>query len=95
MSEFLTLTITAMVPFLFVAQGTMLSGRAGIFNVAQEGLMLIGAAVGYIISLKAGGNVVGLIVAALAGAVLVVFAIAFRELRRRIIKKSGPGGAHS
>ena len=70
MSEFLTLTITAMVPFLFVAQGTMLSGRAGIFNVAQEGLMLLGAAVGYIISLKAGGNVVGLIAAALAGAVV-------------------------
>ena len=70
MTEFLALTITAMVPFLFVAQGTMLSGRAGIFNVAQEGLMLLGAAVGYLVSLKAGGNVVGLIAAALAGAVV-------------------------
>jgi len=70
MTEFLTLTITAMVPFLFVAQGTMLSGRAGIFNVAQEGLMLLGAAVGYLVSLKMGGNVVGLIAAALAGAVV-------------------------
>jgi len=70
MTEFLTLTITMMVPFLFVAQGTMLSGRAGIFNVAQEGLMLLGAAVGYLISLKAGGNIVGLVVAALAGAVV-------------------------
>jgi ABC-type uncharacterized transport system permease subunit len=68
MTEFLSLTITAMVPFLFVAQGTMLSGRAGIFNVAQEGLMLLGAAVGYVVSLKAGGNLVGLVVAALAGA---------------------------
>ena len=46
MNEFVILTITAMVPFVFVAQGTMLSGRAGIFNVAQEGLMLLGAAVG-------------------------------------------------
>ena len=43
MSDFLMLTITAMVPFVFVAQGTMLSGRAGIFNVSQEGLMLLGA----------------------------------------------------
>ncbi|MFC7490440.1 MULTISPECIES: ABC transporter permease [unclassified Knoellia] len=68
MTEFLTLTVTAMVPFLFVAQGTMLSGRAGVFNVAQEGLMLLGAAVGYVVSLKAGGNLVGLVVAALAGA---------------------------
>jgi len=67
MSDFITLTITAMVPFLFVAQGTMLSGRAGIFNVSQEGLMLLGAAIGYLVSLKWGGNLVGLLVAALAG----------------------------
>lgn len=83
MSEFLTLTITAMVPFLFVAQGTMLSGRAGIFNVAQEGLMLLGAAVGYIISLKAGGNVVGLIAAALAGA-LVGFVLSWATTSLRL-----------
>lgn len=68
--EFIGLTITAMVPFLFVAQGTMLSGRAGIFNVAQEGLMLLGASVGYLVSLEVGSNVVGLVVAALAGAVV-------------------------
>lgn len=68
MSDFITLTITAMVPFLFVAQGTMLSGRAGIFNVSQEGLMLLGAAIGYLVSLTWGGNLVGLLVAALAGA---------------------------
>ena len=35
MSDFLALTVTAMVPFLLVAQGTMLSGRSGIFNVSQ------------------------------------------------------------
>jgi simple sugar transport system permease protein len=66
--EFLALMITAMVPFLFVAQGTMLSGRAGIFNVSQEGVMLLGAAIGYLVSLELGSNVLGLIVAALAGA---------------------------
>jgi len=69
MNEFLILTITAMVPFLFVAQGTMLSGRAGIFSVSQEGLMLLGAAVGYLVSLQFGSNAVGLVVAGLAGAV--------------------------
>lgn len=68
--DFVALTITAMVPFLLVAQGTMISGRAGVFNVAQEGLMLLGAAIGYIVSLKAGGNVVGLLAAALAGALV-------------------------
>ena len=68
--DFLALPVTAMVPFLLVAQGTMLSGRAGIFNVAQEGLMLLGAAVGYLVSLKSGSNIVGLVVAAVAGAVV-------------------------
>ena len=34
---FLQLMVTAMVPFILAAQGTMLGGRAGIFNVAQEG----------------------------------------------------------
>lgn len=67
--DYLALVITAMVPFLFVAQGTMLSGRAGIFNVSQEGLMLLGAAVGYLVSLKVGSNVLGLVVAAVCGAV--------------------------
>jgi simple sugar transport system permease protein len=80
--EFIALTITAMVPFLFVAQGTMLSGRAGIFNVAQEGLMLLGAAVGYLVSLKAGSNIAGLLGAAVAGAVVgAVLAWATTSLR--------------
>lgn len=69
MSDVLALTITAMVPFLLVAQGTMLSGRSGIFNVSQEGLMLLGASVGYLVSLQVGSNVAGLIVAGVAGAV--------------------------
>jgi len=69
MSDFLALTVTAMVPFLLVAQGTMLSGRSGIFNVSQEGLMLLGASVGYLVSLQLGSNVVGLLAAAVAGAV--------------------------
>lgn len=68
MSEFIGLTITAMVPFLLVAQGTMLSGRSGIFNVSQEGLMLLGASVGYLVSLTVGSNIVGLVIAAFAGA---------------------------
>ena len=66
---FLQLMVTAMVPFILAAQGTMLGGRAGIFNVAQEGVMVLGASVGFLVSLKAGGNLFGLVAAALAGAV--------------------------
>lgn len=67
-TSFLQLVVTAMVPFILAAQGTMIAGRAGVFNVAQEGLMMLGASVGFLVSLKMGGNLVGLLVAALAGA---------------------------
>ena len=46
----------------------MLAGRAGVFNVAQEGVMMLGASVGFLVSLKMGGNPVGLLAAALVGA---------------------------
>lgn len=68
--DYLQLVVAAMVPYILVAQGTMLSGRAGVFNVAQEGLMVLGAAVGFLVSLKLGGNLVGLLAAAAAGAAL-------------------------
>jgi simple sugar transport system permease protein len=67
--DFLGLVVTAMVPFILVAQGTALGGRAGIFNVSQEGMMVLGAAVGFLVSLQVGNNAVGLLVAGLSGAV--------------------------
>lgn len=68
-ANFLALVVTAMVPYIFAAQGTMLSGRAGIFNVSQEGMLMLGASVGFLVSLKVGSNTVGLIAAAVVGAV--------------------------
>jgi simple sugar transport system permease protein len=88
MNEFVILTITAMVPFVFVAQGTMLSGRAGIFNVAQEGLMLLGAAVGYLVSLSVGSDLAGLVVAGFAGAVfglILAWATTFLRLDQFVV----------
>lgn len=67
-ADFAGLVITAMVPYILVAQGTMISGRAGIFNVSQEGMMVIGAAVGFLVSLKVGSNTVGLLAAGVVGA---------------------------
>ena len=67
--DFLQLVVTAMVPFILVAQGTMLSGRAGVFNVSQEGMMVLGAAVGFLVSLEVGSNAAGLLAAAAAGGV--------------------------
>jgi simple sugar transport system permease protein len=67
-AHFLALVVTAMVPYILAAQGTMLSGRAGIFNVSPEGMLMLGASVGFLVSLKLGSNGVGLIAAGLVGA---------------------------
>lgn len=66
--QFLALVVTAMVPYILAAQGTMLSGRAGVFNVSQEGMLTLGAAVGFLVSLKVGSNLLGLVAAAIVGA---------------------------
>lgn len=70
MIDFFALMIPAMVPFLLAAQGTILAGRVGVFSVAQEGIMVVGASVGFLVSLKLGGNFSGLIAAALVGALV-------------------------
>lgn len=82
LANFLALVVTAMVPYIFAAQGTMLSGRAGIFNVSQEGMLTVGAAVGFLVSLKLGSNLAGLVAAAVIGAVFgLIVAVATTQLR--------------
>ncbi|MHB8113020.1 MAG: ABC transporter permease subunit, partial [Bellilinea sp.] len=67
---FLRLTLLSMVPFVLAAQGTMLGGRTGVFNVAQEGIMLVGASLGFIGSYLAGGStLVGIAAAVLVGGI--------------------------
>jgi ABC-type uncharacterized transport system permease subunit len=42
------LVMLAMVPYVLASQGTMLGGRTGLFSVSQEGIMLVGASVGFL-----------------------------------------------
>jgi general nucleoside transport system permease protein len=73
--RFTKLVVTAAVPYLLAAQGTMLAGRAGVFIVSQEGVMLVGASVGFLASFLLGGNGVGMLAAMLVGALFgLVFA---------------------
>lgn len=65
--EFLRLTFLSMVPFVLAGQGTMLAGRTGVFNVAQEGIMLVGAAVGFLASYLSGSVLVGVLSAMVVG----------------------------
>jgi simple sugar transport system permease protein len=72
MNEFATLaqlTVVAMVPYLLASLGTMLGGLAGVFSVSQEGVMLLGASVGFLVSYGSGSTAVGILVAAAVGAV--------------------------
>lgn len=66
---FLRLVLLSMVPFVLASQGTMLGGRTGVFNVAQEGMMLVGASLGFLVSYLVGNSFVGILAAAASGAV--------------------------
>jgi general nucleoside transport system permease protein len=68
LTRFVKLVVTAVVPYLLASQGTMLAGRTGVFIVSQEGIMLVGASVGFLASFLLGGNLVGLVAAACVGA---------------------------
>ncbi|HEX2072405.1 MAG TPA: ABC transporter permease [Geodermatophilus sp.] len=71
MTEFETLaqlTVIAMVPYLLASLGTMLGGLAGVFSVSQEGVMVLGASVGFLTSYGMGSNTAGILVAAAVGA---------------------------
>jgi ABC-type uncharacterized transport system permease subunit len=61
------LVMLALVPYVLTSQGTMLGGRTGLFNVAQEGIMLVGASVGFLGAYLCGGLSYGLLLAMLAG----------------------------
>lgn len=65
--DFLRLVLLSMVPFVLAGQGTMLGGRTGVFNVSQEGIMLVGASIGFLVSYFSGSVFIGVIVAMLAG----------------------------
>jgi simple sugar transport system permease protein len=73
MTEFETLaqlTVIATVPYLLASLGTMLGGLAGVFSVSQEGVMVLGASVGFLVSFGVGSNTVGILTAAAVGALV-------------------------
>jgi simple sugar transport system permease protein len=67
-------TLDQATPLLIVALGTIISVRAGHFNIGQEGQLTVGAMAGALVALKLGGpgplNLVLTLVAAAAGGAL-------------------------
>ena len=65
--SFARLVMLALVPYVLTSQGTMLGGRTGLFNVAQEGIMLVGASVGFLGAYRFGSLLYGVLLATLVG----------------------------
>lgn len=76
LAEFLRASIRLMTPLLLAALGGAFMQVAGVPNIAMEGMMLISALAGYIVSFTTGSWVLGLIFGVLA-AVLVGMIYAF------------------
>lgn len=63
-------TFRSMAPILLAALGGLICSRAGVFNIALEGLMLTGAYFAVVGSFYASNSFAGVLLAVLAGAVL-------------------------
>ena len=61
------LVLITLVPYVLAAQGTMLGGRTGVFSVAQEGIMLAAASIGFLAAYHLGGLMYGALAAILLG----------------------------
>jgi len=62
-------TIMYGVPLLYTTLGEVIGQRAGMVNLGLEGILLVGAAVGFVVSSLTGSPWLGLGVAAIAGSV--------------------------
>jgi ABC-type uncharacterized transport system permease subunit len=81
-TQLLIATIEMGTPLLFASLGGVLSERAGVINLGMEGLMLVGALVGFVVMLETGSFLLALAAAAvLAGVVTVVHGLVCLVLR--------------
>jgi simple sugar transport system permease protein len=62
--------ISAATPLLLAATGELLTEKSGVLNLGVEGMMLVGAVIGFGVTLGTGSAVLGIVGAAGAGALL-------------------------
>ncbi|MCY4305502.1 MAG: ABC transporter permease [Aestuariivita sp.] len=70
LSVFLATMVVAAMPVLLAAIGELVVEKSGVLNLGVEGLMIIGAVCGFIVSVETGSSIVGIFGALLAGASL-------------------------
>lgn len=76
------LTLVYAAPLIFAAMGELLIERSGILNMGIEGMMLLGAAVGFIVAVQAGSVAIG-IAAAMAASGLMALVLAYYSVDLR------------
>ncbi|HPO04655.1 MAG TPA: ABC transporter permease [Bacillota bacterium] len=67
MEGFLAATVVAAMPLLFATIGEIITEKAGLLNLGVEGLMLMGAVMGFVTGYETGSPWIGLLGAVLAG----------------------------
>lgn len=74
--------LAAATPFLLAALGELVVERSGVLNLGVEGIMALGAVLGFITVHDGGGHFLGFVVAGLGGALLsLVFGLIALEFR--------------
>lgn len=66
----LAVAIVAGTPILFAAVGEVVAERSGVMNLGVEGMMLVGAVTGFIVTVNTGNHWLGILAAAGGGAAL-------------------------
>jgi simple sugar transport system permease protein len=68
--------VLAATPLLWAALGELIAEKSGVLNLGVEGMMLVGAIVGFAVTLVTGSAILGIIAAAIAGAAMAgIFAV--------------------
>ncbi|PJK31131.1 ABC transporter permease [Minwuia thermotolerans] len=60
----------AATPLLFAALGELVAERAGVLNLGVEGMMVVGAVTGFIVTAESGSHFAGIALAAFAGTLM-------------------------
>lgn len=66
----LAATLVAGTPILFAAIGELLAERSGILNLGVEGMMLVGAVLGFIFTINTGNHWYGFVAALIGGGIM-------------------------
>jgi len=76
LTAILVTTVLASTPMLFAALGELVTEKSGVLNLGIEGMMLVGAVVGFAVTSITGSAILGVAAAALSGAaVSAIFAV--------------------